>query len=203
MLSHCEITAARSLDTSCRRTAGKAFSATPIRSLKTSVPTYASSRSSSLVVSSPHPTSHIRLIRFQDSADPSLTEIERSWKLHREDVQRWHHAFWQENNKHFVEEKAAFENQVYRKHNRSATPHELSTFYKQYLDTSFDRHAQYNKALWKENTRMLALGLRAELSGLWRATGQIMLGLDMWWHRMSQTIVRVGGGHRAQGITFR
>ncbi|KAJ3154940.1 hypothetical protein HDU86_004459 [Geranomyces michiganensis] len=90
-----------------------------------------------------------------------------------------------------------------RRESRPATSNELSVFYKQYLDSSLERHARYNRALWQSNARMLVLAARAELHALKRVAGNTVAGLDMWWARVGQTIVRVGGGYRAQGITFR
>ncbi|KAJ3011399.1 hypothetical protein HKX48_006856 [Thoreauomyces humboldtii] len=207
----------------CTRSSPTAPSLTPscssVRSLRTSSCSLSSQSSSSsstnttatsstttnqnapLLVSSPHPVSHIRLIRYR--SDPSLSSAERAWHAHRENVQLWHHEFWTDNNTHFQNEKAAFEAAVQDRENRPATPHELSVFYKQYLDTSLSRHTVYNGQLWKENLRMLNVAARAEVARSWRIANRTAGGLDAWWSRVGQTIVRIGGGHRAQGITFR
>ncbi|KAJ3150223.1 Apoptogenic protein 1, mitochondrial [Geranomyces variabilis] len=178
-------------------------SSTSASSSSPSATSAASLAKAALLVSSPHPTSHIRLLRFQEPPEGGLTPVEREWRAHREAVQRWHHDFWTENNTHFQREKAEFEANVQSLESRPATPHELSVFYKQYLDSSFERHARYNRALWQSNARMLVLAARAELCALKRVAGNTVAGLDLWWARVGHTIVRVGGGYRAQGITYR
>ncbi|KND04898.1 uncharacterized protein SPPG_08856 [Spizellomyces punctatus DAOM BR117] len=158
--------------------------------------------SSSLLVSSPHPVSHIRLLRFKEEID-SLPDVERSWQRHREHVQQWHHEFWESNNKHFQDAKLSFELEIRKTHDRLPTSTELSSFYKEYLNASYERHARYNSDWWKENTQMLIPAFRAEMSALMRSAGTTMMALDAWWQRMGHAIVRVGGGYRAQGVTMR
>ncbi|KAI8822182.1 uncharacterized protein EV422DRAFT_525973 [Fimicolochytrium jonesii] len=154
-----------------------------------------------MLVSSPHPISHIRLIRFPATSDSTLPALEVAFLRRREAAQMWNHEFWTENNLHFQREKADYEAEIHRTHNRPATANELSIFYKQYLDNSLERHSEYNRAWWKENTRMLLPALQAEMSALRRTVG---LGdIERWWRKVGHTIVRIGGGYTAQGVTFR
>ncbi|KAI9009695.1 hypothetical protein BC832DRAFT_613908 [Gaertneriomyces semiglobifer] len=153
-------------------------------------------------VSSPHPISHIRLVQYNEESG-NYTEEQRAFYRHRERVQRWHHQFWTENNRHFQAAKLAYETSIVSTYGRQPTPSELSVFYKDYLNASLERHAAYNSLWWKENTRMLLPALRAELCSLRTSMGPIMHGVDAWWQRLGHAIVRMGGGYRAQGITVR
>eukprot|EP00842_Homolaphlyctis_polyrhiza_P002723 jgi/Hompol1/3451/HPOL_001583-RA len=142
-----------------------------------------------LQVSSPHPQSNIRLLRLVDShshsdsdslsgsdsdSDSHLesdsmhrslsqTPQDVAWLRLRIAAQQRHHEFWTANNCDFQAKKAAFEAQVALEHQSPATPEQLSVFYKEYLNNSYARHAEYNRELWRLNAAMLIPGIQAEL----------------------------------------
>ena len=128
--------------------------------------------------------------------------------------QDWHHAFWSRNNTHFAESQAEFCEEseyfygsedcignartsakwtwtmiVSNRLNRSATPVELSTFYRLYLNENQDRHLQYYSEWWKRNVSSLGLGLQAE----WHSLSRVLFG---WESRPLSTKEWTSGRHR-------
>ncbi|KAI9209503.1 uncharacterized protein BJ171DRAFT_118897 [Polychytrium aggregatum] len=129
-----------------------------------------SSTPRSLMVSSPHPASNIRLLELKTPESRSaLLPEEVAYLEALKDAQHFHHTFWTGNNQSFIARKAEFETEVFRQHNRSATPEELSRFYKIYLDDSFDRHMLYNRECWKLNFALLPPYYRAQMAYFRRA----------------------------------
>ncbi|KAI9102723.1 hypothetical protein DFS34DRAFT_692255 [Phlyctochytrium arcticum] len=156
----------------------------------------AHSGATSLLVSSPHSSSHIRLFRHPSGAQRKDQPEVAAWHLHRQKVQVWHHQFWELNNQNFQAAKQAFETKLMEASGRPATPTELSQFYQQYLNESYSRHRAYNAAWLQENFNMLRSALAAELAVLGHTT-------ETWWLRFGHSIIRVGGGFRAHGVTVR
>lgn len=61
------------------------------------------------LVSSPHPISQIRLIRYTHFADSLVDPQEKAWRAREEQLQLKHHYFWADNNTRFHSEKTDFE----------------------------------------------------------------------------------------------
>ncbi|KAJ3278508.1 hypothetical protein HK104_002278, partial [Borealophlyctis nickersoniae] len=59
-----------------------------------------------MMVSTPHPISNIRLVRYEGVAE---SDAEKEYRSHRERIQRWHHEFWAANNTHFQQSKLQYE----------------------------------------------------------------------------------------------
>lgn len=56
--------------------------------------------------STPHHVSSIRLVKLQ--TPPIETQEEKLYRIEREDITKWHHDYWEANNKEFLEAKGHF-----------------------------------------------------------------------------------------------
>ncbi|KAL2917167.1 hypothetical protein HK105_203231 [Polyrhizophydium stewartii] len=160
-----------------------------------------------LQVSTPHPVSNIRLLRL-DAATASLGSADDVAFLRRRiAAQERHHEFWAANNADFQAQKAAFEQQIAAESGRAASAHELSAFYRQYLERSRARHAAYNRALWRESAAMLAPGVRLELRAAARAATELLADARYAARcaiRRALAALSVSDGmYRAQGVSVR
>lgn len=97
----------------------------------------------------PHPVSNIRPVKFPIPSNETPAELR--YRQLRELAQQKDHGFWLANNQRFEKEKMEFEQQGTN----------LSLYYKQYQDTSLERHRQYNRYVWKRNLQMIWPGIRA------------------------------------------
>ncbi|KAI8921708.1 hypothetical protein BC831DRAFT_476029 [Entophlyctis helioformis] len=183
-----------------------------------------------LQVSSPHPVSNIRLLRLpaslleqeqqaqqaqQHSSDETglpLTSADMDWLRVRIAMQERHHAFWTDNNNDFFARKSDFERTIAETQGRPATAHELSVFYKEYLEMSYERHAVYNRELWRDNIAMLVPGVQAELRAIGRQsllwaerTRELAADARYYTGRFIRRVLAASdfGGYRAHGVTVR
>ncbi|TPX38116.1 hypothetical protein SmJEL517_g00353 [Synchytrium microbalum] len=195
----------------CRRAlaSGCRFNNTLPRHLATIPTTDADSFApGTLVSSSPHPISHIRLLKIIPHENESLEE--RNGRLHRERLQHFHHQFWMDNNMDFVAAKDNFETEFMTQHGRPAAPSDLSRFYRSYLESSYDRHAEYNYKVWKSSFEALVPAFQSEFSR-WRrrvfAAREERLPWapprPSWRRSFSRGLAHLGYGYRAVGVTVR
>ncbi|PVU92818.1 hypothetical protein BB559_003582 [Furculomyces boomerangus] len=107
------------------------------------------------LVGPPSSQSNLRPIKLFVSYDE--TKAERCLRLLRDEAHNFNEDFWSRNNIQFseglskIEEKAASEGRV-------VSEQELSDYYKEYLDGSYKKYAEYNKGWWKRNLSMLVPG---------------------------------------------
>ncbi|CAG8553207.1 4173_t:CDS:2 [Paraglomus brasilianum] len=118
-------------------------------------------------IGSPDLISNLRPVKYY--ARPSETAEERTWRLHRERVDKFNQDFWETNNKLFKSTKMAFENAVLARNGKKPSSSEMSAFYGEFLDKAYDRHRAYNKQWWKENAGMLLPALKAAIRNLQRS----------------------------------
>ncbi|KAL1915978.1 uncharacterized protein VTP21DRAFT_6366 [Calcarisporiella thermophila] len=125
-------------------------------------------RASSQLVGTPDPSSNLRPVRYF-TPENELPE-EKEWRLQRERVDRFNHGFWAENNALFESQLESFKAQV-KESKGEVTSEDLSRFYKDFLDRSYQRHMEYNRQWWRENITMLVPGFRA-LVREWKERGR-------------------------------
>ncbi|KAI8812899.1 hypothetical protein BJ742DRAFT_792195 [Cladochytrium replicatum] len=174
--------------------------------------------STPLLVATPHPVSNIRVVKIV--SDPGETKAERDWRMQWERSQLWHHQYWEANNLEFQSQKTEFEQNVQTLFGRLPSDEELSQFYREYLEATRARHAEYNGQLWKQNFANLLPALKAEISHFDRRVGAFIFEQPVgWWNEYGRarwrelrsatlsmlTIYKDGDtyGHRAQGVSVR
>ncbi|PVU90680.1 hypothetical protein BB561_004772 [Smittium simulii] len=115
------------------------------------------------MVGQPDPVSNLRPFKLFKPFDE--TKAERCYRLLREEAERYNQDFWSSNNLAFqkgitdLETKAASEG-------RKVSDQELSEYYKLYLNSSYIRHATYNRGWWKRNVFMIVPALIAQFNFL-------------------------------------
>ncbi|TPX44198.1 hypothetical protein SeLEV6574_g04640 [Synchytrium endobioticum] len=174
----------------------------------------------STITSSPHPISHIHLLKIIPPANESLDE--RNGRRDRENVMRFHHEFWMHNNLHFGACKQQFEEQVMSQTEATPTPSDWSRFYRAYLESTYDRHADYNAKVWMYAFASLRPAFLAEWARRRRMSADLMSQwLDArkenvqdvpwlrgppppsWKRTFNRAFNHLGYGYRAVGITVR
>ncbi|KAJ2496952.1 hypothetical protein GGH96_005466 [Coemansia sp. RSA 1972] len=110
------------------------------------------------LVGAPHPVSNIRPIAFYIASDE--TPHEHLYRLMREEAAHRDHAFWTDNNTRFERGRIEFERTRIER-TGSCTMDDLSVYFQEYQNESYERHVEYNKYVWKRNWRMVWPGVRA------------------------------------------
>ncbi|KAJ2151564.1 hypothetical protein J3F82_003259 [Coemansia sp. RSA 637] len=110
------------------------------------------------LVGAPHPVSNIRPIAFYIASDE--TPSERTYRLMREEAASTDHLFWADNNTRFERGRIEFERTRIDR-TGSCTLDDLSVYFQEYQNESYERHVEYNKYVWKRNWRMVWPGIRA------------------------------------------
>ncbi|KAI8806668.1 hypothetical protein BJ742DRAFT_354878 [Cladochytrium replicatum] len=189
-----------------------------------------------LLLATPHPVSNIRV--FKVISDPAETQAVSfntttcranfadqirfsgtSLALQWERTQLWHHQYWESNNLELKSQMADFEHNVHTLFGRTPSDEELSQFYREYLEVTRARHAEYNRQLWKQNFSNLLPALNSEISTFDRRAGAFIFErpIGLWnegrarWRDFRSagssmlTIYKDGDtyGHRAQGVSVR
>ena len=94
-------------------------------------------------VSSPHPVSNLRLLRYEAKEGESVAE--QQLRRMQSELQEWNQSYWEDHNCLFNEQKAAFMEQESRSRDRTSLSHdELSVFYKRFLDENRAKHMRYS-----------------------------------------------------------
>ncbi|KAJ3326113.1 hypothetical protein HDU76_013003 [Blyttiomyces sp. JEL0837] len=149
-------------------------------------------------VSSPHPVSQIRLVRFTNvPADETTTD--RVFRTRRENTQLMHHEFWSKNNRDFQQAKTEFEENVLKTTGKAATSADLSVFYREYLESSRASHMAYNRKWWKENFSMLVPAYKADVEFLYRAVGKKIFGVEVDAALLEKTMTTLAGKSNHKG----
>ncbi|XP_075226944.1 cytochrome c oxidase assembly factor 8 [Lycorma delicatula] len=125
------------------------------------------------LIGQPNPVSNLRTIKFH--VPDNENEIERQFRLKREEVQKWNQEFWTKHNTNFVKERKEF----IALHEKETTvdgikepisADKLSVFYKRFLDNNWKTHLVYNYEWYKKNATLILLGLRVKVNRLKRLT---------------------------------
>ncbi|KAI9141922.1 hypothetical protein BKA69DRAFT_1124387 [Paraphysoderma sedebokerense] len=106
-----------------------------------------SQSSSSVLVSSPHPVSKIRLIKLPVPHDE--TPQEKDYRIALESNMLYHHQFWEKNNSKFMQAQQ-----------NSGSP----LFYRDFMRENRHIHLSYNMEWWKRNLKTVGLGYKALFS---------------------------------------
>ncbi|TPX61020.1 hypothetical protein CcCBS67573_g08955 [Chytriomyces confervae] len=145
-----------------------------------------------LMVSSPHPQSAIRLVRFNPvSKEMPQTQL---YNRQRAAIQQMHHSFWAANNSHFEAQMAAFEQKVYERTGNQATHAEFARFYKSYLTENQQRHWEYNTKWWRANAELAVLALKSATASVTNAQPAAPVSLLPNTDSMVGSVVGLGRG---------
>eukprot|EP00123_Amoebidium_parasiticum_P014109 comp22335_c0_seq1/m.33216 comp22335_c0_seq1/g.33216 ORF comp22335_c0_seq1/g.33216 comp22335_c0_seq1/m.33216 type:complete len:183 (-) comp22335_c0_seq1:153-701(-) len=115
----------------------------------------------------PDPVSNIRPIRLF-SLDGESPE-ERRYREQLEELQAFHHTFWEENNTLFMKQKKEFEEA--RKNERgggSLTADDFAEFYDGFLRANQERQMAYNRLWWRKSFSLLLPGALATQKSMLR-----------------------------------
>ncbi|KAJ3393090.1 hypothetical protein HDU84_002767 [Entophlyctis sp. JEL0112] len=145
--------------------AGLVLSSVPRGTAALGVRSLSSVQAASPVVlaSSPHPTSHIRLLKYSYPSPSAVSQYAKEYHKSRMDLQLMHHNFWVVNNDRFEKAKENFERQVLAKTGAPASATDFSKFYRTYLVENQRSHLEYNKRWWRANWMLLKPAIRAEI----------------------------------------
>ncbi|KAI6189868.1 COA8 family protein Y39B6A.34, mitochondrial [Aphelenchoides bicaudatus] len=103
----------------------------------------------------PDQDSKIRPIQLRQVANE--TNIERSYRLEREKLNRFNSTFWAEHNRLFEKSKASFIEEYKKKHGALSQidPNKMSEFYTSFLSTRKTALAQYNRDWYRGNAKLI------------------------------------------------
>ena len=93
-------------------------------------------------VSSPHPLSNLRLIRYE-GLEPVNEAEERLRRLQLE-LQEWNHRYWEAHNSSFLQRKAELLHASDGHESKAPSVDELAVFYKRFLDENRATHMRYS-----------------------------------------------------------
>ncbi|CAH0381698.1 unnamed protein product [Bemisia tabaci] len=123
------------------------------------------------MVGEPNPLTNLRPLKFH--IPENETEIERRYRLKREEVQQWNDRFWARHNTRFFEEKEKYVESMKqskakdsKESNQNVTADEMSSFYAQFLNDNWNRHLLYNFEWYKKNISLVILSLQVKWSHL-------------------------------------
>ncbi|XP_022197634.1 COA8 family protein CBG23705, mitochondrial-like [Nilaparvata lugens] len=117
------------------------------------------------LIGQPHPISNLRAVKFYIPKNEN--DVERQYRIQREEVQKWNEKFWIAHNTHFIAERKKFL-ATHKKDfdNEPMSPDKLSVFYKRFLDEHWKIHLHYNYEWYKKNAGLVVLALRVKLHRL-------------------------------------
>ncbi|KAI0374940.1 hypothetical protein BV20DRAFT_935221 [Pilatotrama ljubarskyi] len=130
--------------------------------------------SRSHLVGPPDPVSHLRPVIYDDAPPPpaprvrhpySLTEFtgdtrEYQWKMQRQDLDAFNHAFWLDSNTRFYAAKDAVLQSLPEGASAEQREHALSDFYARWVAQERARMAAYDAEWRKRNWSTIMLGAR-------------------------------------------
>ncbi|KZT09490.1 uncharacterized protein LAESUDRAFT_646934 [Laetiporus sulphureus 93-53] len=134
---------------------------------------HASARRTHLV-GAPHPVSNLRPIIYNDTAPMrstaathpySLTEFEGDtqeyqWKIQRQQLDAYNHAFWADSNSRFQAAKAAVLESLPESCTAEDREFVLSEFYRRWVVQEMPRQKEYDAEWRKQNWKSISLGAR-------------------------------------------
>jgi hypothetical protein len=97
--------------------------------------------------------SNIRLTKLYKPQNES--NLEKEYRILHEHVQQWNHNYWSQQNLRYNFEKQKFINNFKLTHNQEPDTKEMTLFYKNFLDNSYQIHANYNKQWYKYNFMLI------------------------------------------------
>ncbi|XP_041352807.1 COA8 family protein CBG23705, mitochondrial-like [Gigantopelta aegis] len=123
-------------------------------------------------VGPPDFSSNIRPVKLHIPADES--QLERNYRLKREEIVKWNHDFWTQNNANFLKEKEEFikektsgqSDRDDKDPSKSLTPEEMSVFYREFLQKYYKKHLYYNMDWYKRNIQLLWPALQVAVYGV-------------------------------------
>ncbi|KXN67591.1 hypothetical protein CONCODRAFT_19508 [Conidiobolus coronatus NRRL 28638] len=122
---------------------------------------------SNLLVSSPHPVSNLRLLKFSEKFKLN-NELEREYKNRIEYMQTLGHNFWYENNLKYQREKLEFEANIL-KQNREPNKDDYTIFYNNFLTSNAQSHKNFHISWVKECFKLIVPSLKFNLSRVYSA----------------------------------
>lgn len=107
--------------------------------------------------------SNIRKVRLYEP--PNETKLHKRYRLLRQETLEWQHNFWLKHNTDFTKEREEYTknviNQRYPSDNTKTTLNadEMSKFYKDFLDSKWSSHLQFNVEWQKRNFTIVFLSM--------------------------------------------
>lgn len=114
------------------------------------------------IIGPPDPVSNLRPIVFARPAKE--TYLEKKYREHREDTQRWNQEFWFKHNTNFTKERKEFQESLKAQGKVEVTADDMSVFYKRFLDKNWQSHFNYNISWYKRNLMILLFGIAVSIS---------------------------------------
>lgn len=99
---------------------------------------------------------------------------EKIYNERLEELQKFHHRFWVENNVLFDECLNRLEKEKKATGTKKLDPEEIACFYCDYLENSSKRHREYNYIWLKNNIKLLPISIVANVTKMLR-TGSSFL----------------------------
>ncbi|VDO35092.1 hypothetical protein V3C99_014179 [Haemonchus contortus] len=114
-------------------------------------------------VGPPHPVSKIRPIKLRRVDNES--DLERQYRQAREELNRWSSSFWEKHNTLFDIKKAEFIEKRKKEIGRieQVSANDLSTFYKDFLDSEHANLIAYNKEWYHRNLALCWPALKVNM----------------------------------------
>lgn len=119
------------------------------------------------MIGPPDPISNLRPVAFHVPRNEH--EIEKEFRVRREEVQKWNKTFWTKHNKSFFKERKEFiaanlpPNESSGTGKQTLTADEMSVFYKTFLDKNWKIHVQYNAEWYWKNIGLVIFALRVKI----------------------------------------
>ncbi|WKY10435.1 hypothetical protein Q1695_002641 [Nippostrongylus brasiliensis] len=119
-------------------------------------------------VGPPHPVSKIRPIKLRRVDNE--TELERQYRIAREELNRWSSSFWEKHNTLFDTKKAEFVEKRKKELGRieQVSANDLSRFYKEFLDSRHVSLMDYNKEWYRRNIALCWPALKVNVLRFFR-----------------------------------
>lgn len=117
----------------------------------------------------PNPVSNLRPVNFHIPENES--QVEREFRVMREEVQKWNEVFWSKHNTCFIREREEFAASITKKGSTETvtpTAEEMSIFYKDFLDKNWKLHLTYNFEWYKKNMHLAFLASKVKIHTLFR-----------------------------------
>uniref|UniRef100_A0A0K0FFW4 Apoptogenic protein 1, mitochondrial (inferred by orthology to a human protein) n=1 Tax=Strongyloides venezuelensis TaxID=75913 RepID=A0A0K0FFW4_STRVS len=85
------------------------------------------------------------------------TELEKKYRLDREELNEWNSKFWENHNIAFEKQRDQFITARKKELGKlgNVTANDMSTFYKEFLNDEYAALSQYNKIWYKRNFQLL------------------------------------------------
>jgi len=109
--------------------------------------------------------SNIRKIIYVKSQDESTKE--KSFRKQQQELNSWHHGFWENQNEKFQKSKKAFlklRSRDIETETHKEFADDLSKFYKDFLDGNYQVHSKYLREWYGGNFQLLWTGLQVSIS---------------------------------------